>query len=68
MADTCQPLLGSGKTSLIDLLIPVRFTWGLRQLPRKNESNMPIFIDEQPNMMCMLQSFSRVSASNPMQI
>ena len=73
--------LGSGKT-LIFLLILVRFAWGLKQIPQKNESNMPIFIDLQTKIWLksywLLMSnqkwwaccshFSRVSASNPMQI
>ena len=59
MADTCQNPLIQVRLSLIIPLILIRMAWGLKQIPRKNESNMSIFsdfqsfglkvIDEQPN-------------------
>ena len=39
--------LDSGKLSLIYPLILVRFAWGLKQIPRENDSNRSIVCDFQ---------------------
>ena len=60
MADTFQNPWIPVRLSLISPLILIRLAWGLKQIPRKNESDMSIFsdfltkiwlkvIDEQPN-------------------
>ena len=40
MADTCQNTSIQVSLSLIFPLILIRLTWGLKQIPRKNESKM----------------------------
>ena len=47
MADTCQNRSIQVRLSLIYPLILIRLAWGLKQIPRKNESNMSIFNDFQ---------------------
>ena len=42
MADTCQNPSYQVKLILIFPLILVRFVWGSKQIPRKNESNVSI--------------------------
>ena len=42
MADTSQNLSIQVRLSLIFLLILIRMAWGLKQIPRKNVSNISI--------------------------
>ena len=51
MADTCQNPLIQARLSLIFPLILIRLTCGLKQIPRKNESNMAIFSDFQTKIL-----------------
>ena len=44
MADSCLNPSIQVRLSWIFPLILIRLAWGLKQIPRKNESNMPIFI------------------------
>ena len=45
--------------SLIFPFILVRFAWGLKQIPRKNDSNMPILCDFQTKIL--LKSYRRTT-------
>ena len=47
MAGSCQNASIQVRLSLIFPLILIRLAWGLKQIPGKNESNMPIFGDFQ---------------------
>ena len=47
MADTCQNPSIQLRLSLIFPLILIRLALGLKQIPRKNESNMSVFCDFQ---------------------
>ena len=44
MADTCQNPSFQVRLSLIFPLIQIRLTWGLRQIPRKNEIKCRSFV------------------------
>ena len=43
MADTCQNPLIQERLTVIFLLIQIRLTWGVRQIPRKLKATCPSF-------------------------
>ena len=46
MADTIEKIVNPGKISLKRFpLMLVRFAWGLKQITRENDNNMPIVCD-----------------------